>query len=160
MSIIIGTVHFFTVISSHSLMKHPQDLLRTINTSLSKGKVREHLDGLFLLLDRALDQILDGNHPLQLARFIHQGQVTDVGGEHLFHAQLDGVIRLDGDQFAALGGNLLDLCFLGGPSQEGDLRDVVTFTDDSGQVPYTIGTGTDREEYDRREGKNKDGVRS
>lgn len=111
-----------------------EKLLGSIDSSLSKRKVRKHLDGLFLFLDGSLDQILDRDHSLQFAGIVDKGQVTNVRVQHFLHTQLDWIFRLDGNQFATLSGNFLDFGLLGRSAQQGNFGNVVTLRNNSSEV--------------------------
>jgi hypothetical protein len=113
-----------------------QRSLRPEVTSLSQRKITENLDGKFLLLNGGLDKIFDRDHALQFTFFVHERQVANIGRQHLLHAELDGVFRRRSNKFAPGSRNLLNQSILRGASQQGNLGDVVTLGDDTGEISY------------------------
>ena len=61
--------------------------------TLSKSKVGKNLDGFFFFFDCRLDQIFNGEHSQQFAS-LDQRQVTNIGGKHLCHTDLNGFLGL------------------------------------------------------------------
>lgn len=94
-------------------------------STAAEGKVGQNLDGFLLMLNNRLDQILDGEDTNDLAIIVQQGQMADVFGQHLLHTSVDGIVRGGRDEVGALGGNFFDESFLGLPTEEGHLVDVV-----------------------------------
>ncbi len=76
------------------------DLIREM-TTLSKSKVGKNLDGLFLFFDCRFYKILNREHSQQLAVF-YQRQVTNIGGKHFFHADLNTLLGLGKDALVLL----------------------------------------------------------
>jgi hypothetical protein len=86
------------------------------------------------LRHHSLDQILDGDHADDLLLVVHNGQMPNSPGHHLFHTRVDGFVDEGGDNVGAAGGNLPNGSFLGGLSEEGNLANVIALTDNSGHV--------------------------
>ena len=83
-------------------------LFAAVVASLSKGKVRQHLDGIFLLLDDGGNKILDGNHTDNSFIRVDNGQVANTLGHHLLHAGVDRFVSDSGDNVGPLRRNFLD----------------------------------------------------
>jgi len=109
-------------------------LLGSEVTSLAESEIGQDSDGLLLLLDHRLDQILDGDHSVKFTIFAHQQQMAHVGIQHLLHARVDGVAWLGSDELAGRRRDLLYRGVLGSAAEQGDLGDVVTFGDDASEV--------------------------
>mmetsp|Transcript_54 Transcript_54/g.255 ORF Transcript_54/g.255 Transcript_54/m.255 type:complete len:227 (+) Transcript_54:71-751(+) len=116
-----------------------QNLFTAVMSSLAKSKVRQNLDGVFLLLDDGCHEILDGDHSNNSLVVVNNGKMPNTFGHHFGHARIHCFVNDSRDNVGSLGGNFLDRGFLGCSAQKRNLANVITFTDDSRHVPSFIG---------------------